>query len=397
MEPEKSKILSLESLRGLAAFVVILDHFFRTFYPATFANGNITHSNYEWLFIKTPLFAVVNGSFAVVVFFVLSGFVLSYGYFKKGSADFVSSVIKRYFRLMPIVLGSILLAFLLLKLNLFFNSKAGIMPFSWRDNTISFGQALWQGLIGVFMVQPGDASLNSPLWTIYYEMLGSVLVYSLLALLGKDKRRVMVYPFLILIFINTYFIGFIVGIILADLYCNRQNIFAYISRAPAVIKCVALSLAIWMASFPPLRTNDTTALIHRPLLFIEDYGLNATIVHLAGAIIIILLILSSHRLNKIFEFKPFLALGSVSYSLYATHLIVLGSIASLVFFITTQHFHLPYNTSAMITFALYIPSALAVAAIFRKYIDKPSIKLSKIVGDKIKLLAKNNDGLKYSN
>lgn len=374
----KGKILALESLRGLAAFSVVLDHYFRTFYPATFANNAPSHSNYEWLFVETPLFFLVNGAFAVIIFFVLSGFVLSYGFFKKGSGDLVGSVVKRYFRLTPVVLASVLLAFLLLKLDLFFNDDAGIMPVSWQDDSVTFGQALWDGLIGVYIIQPGDSSLNSPLWTIYCEMIGSVIVYAILALLGKDRRRVIVYPFLVLILLNTYFIGFIVGLILADLYHNRHSLFEKIAAIPTPIKITLLFAALWMASFPPLRTPETTALIHQPLLFIGDfYGFNANLVHLVGAVIIICLILTSQRLAKVGEFKPFVALGAASYSLYATHLIVLGSVCSFAFFIATQTFHLPYNVAALVAFMAYVPSALVVAMIMKKYVDEPSINLSR--------------------
>jgi peptidoglycan/LPS O-acetylase OafA/YrhL len=264
------------------------------------------------------------------------------------------------------------------------------MPFSWRDNDISFLSALWDGLVGVFVVQSVDASLNSPLWTIYYEMIGSVIVYALLALIGKDSRRPYVYPLLILIFANTNFIGFIVGLILADLYCNRQGVFKFITNLALPYKLVGLSLAITFASFPPLRTATTTSLVHQPLLFLtQNYTLNATILYLAAAVIIILLLLTSRRLNKLMELRPIVSLGSASYSLYATHLIVLGSIGSFAFFILTKKYGLPYNYSAAITFVTYVISALIVASIFRKYVDSRSIYLSQLVGQIIRNKAVN--------
>lgn len=372
-----NKILSLESLRGVAAFTVVIDHFFRTFYPGTFVSGQVQHSQYEWFVSNTPLFMFVNGSFAVMIFFVLSGFVLSYGYFLK-KFDLISAVVKRYFRLTPIVFASIMLAFILLRLGLFFNSQAGLMPFSWKVPDVSLLSALWDGLIGSYILQPNDTSLNSPLWTIYYELIGSVLVYAILSLLSGDSRRKWIYPFLVVIFLGTYYVGFVIGLILADIYCHKNEIYQKIANLSAFYKISMLLFAIWLASFPPLRTKLDISTIHAPLLFLDNFGLNQNIVLALGAIIIIVLLLTSKRLKKLFELRPLVYLGSISYSLYATHIIVMGSIACFTFW--KLHDKLPYNLTAAVVFIVYVISSLLVAAVFRKYVDKPSIALSRLAG-----------------
>jgi len=374
------RILSLESLRGLAALTVVFDHFFRTFYPFTFVDTRPQHSSFEWFFIHTPLFVTINGAFAVMIFFVLSGFVLSYGFFKRPERfDFVRALVKRYFRLTPVVLGSVLLAFVLLKLHLFFNTQAGLMPTSWKNDDIGLVSAIWQGIAGVYITTPNDASLNSVLWTIYYEMIGSVLIFAILAMVGRDHRRGYVYAFLVFILIGTNFIGFVAGLILADIYHNRSQVYKFIANLSIIYKGLALTAALYFASFPPLRNAENLSLVHRPLLFLDNYTLNQTIVLLIAAVTIIVLVLTSKRLNKLLELKPLVFLGSISYSMYAIHLLVLGSAASLAFYLAQQQ-GLPYNYSAAIAVGVYLPTVLIVAVLFNKFVDKPAIALSRIAG-----------------
>jgi peptidoglycan/LPS O-acetylase OafA/YrhL len=313
-----------------------------------------------------------------MIFFVLSGFVLSYGFFKRPERfDFVHAIIKRYFRLTPIVLISILLAFVLLKLHLFFNTQADLMPTSWKSDNIGLLSALWQGIVGVYVTASDDFSLNSVLWTIYYEMIGSVLVFAILAMTGRDNRRGYVYGFLAIILIGTNFIGFLAGLILADIYHNRGRVYEIIANLSIFYKAIALMAAIYMGSFPPLRTAENLSRLQRPLLFLEDYALNQTIVHLAAAVIMLTLVLTSKRLNKTFELRPLVFLGSISYSMYAVHLLVLGSVGSLAYYIATRN-GLPYNYCAAIAMAAYLPTALVVAVLMTKYVDKPAITLSRM-------------------
>jgi peptidoglycan/LPS O-acetylase OafA/YrhL len=78
---------SLDGLRGLASLNVALSHFFGAFLPT------VLHSNYPNVFhgglenaytdiIGSPLATIFfNGHFAVLLFFVLSGYVLSLPYY----------------------------------------------------------------------------------------------------------------------------------------------------------------------------------------------------------------------------------------------------------------------------------------------------------------------------
>jgi len=63
---------SLDSLRGLAALAVVFHHCFLTLPTSAYGRGEIA-----WWFAVTPLRLLIDGPGAVLLFFVLSGFVLA--------------------------------------------------------------------------------------------------------------------------------------------------------------------------------------------------------------------------------------------------------------------------------------------------------------------------------
>ena len=68
-----ARLHQLDGLRGIAALTVVLYHYLSAFLPALTPDET---ANPHWL-SDTPLAVIFNGPFAVVVFFVLSGFVIS--------------------------------------------------------------------------------------------------------------------------------------------------------------------------------------------------------------------------------------------------------------------------------------------------------------------------------
>src|SRR6478735_3104673 len=100
----------LDGLRGVAALVVVFAHFFQFFLPAAFAPALADHLEEKTLG-GSPLNLAINGNFAVTLFFVLSGFVLSAPFFLKRDAWwYMGATIKRYPRLALPAAASTLLA-----------------------------------------------------------------------------------------------------------------------------------------------------------------------------------------------------------------------------------------------------------------------------------------------
>ena len=92
------KIIPLEALRGAAALVVVVHHFVLGFLP--FYHGILPGTLSDLALAGSSAFVMINGTGAVIVFFVLSGYVLS---LKGRRPDAVSAILdtalKRWLRL----------------------------------------------------------------------------------------------------------------------------------------------------------------------------------------------------------------------------------------------------------------------------------------------------------
>jgi len=91
------RIHSLDTLRGLAALVVLANHLQHSFLPALFGT---TAPESPGRLIMAPIAFLLNGSCAVALFFVLSGFVLSERFIASTNiASLSDAVIRRWPRL----------------------------------------------------------------------------------------------------------------------------------------------------------------------------------------------------------------------------------------------------------------------------------------------------------
>jgi peptidoglycan/LPS O-acetylase OafA/YrhL len=103
----------MDGIRGIGALVVYHSHFFDQFIPYDAKDKRQCPE----VLRKTPLKIIYSGYFFVVVFFILSGFVLPLRYFKTGKETCLTGgTFRRYLRLMIPVLMIQSIYFLFMKL-----------------------------------------------------------------------------------------------------------------------------------------------------------------------------------------------------------------------------------------------------------------------------------------
>lgn len=169
----------LDGLRGWAALCVVFCHV-----------G-------PYFFNLGPRFAglvpfVTDGTFAVYVFFVLSGYVLSIDFFKARKRRIVVDLaLRRYPRLTLPILVSVLAAALLGWGGLMFNLRVAELMGNDAMRVLyaappSFAQSVQFSLWGVYL-SPGALNYNPVLWTMYYEMLGSLILFAFLVTAGRSS------------------------------------------------------------------------------------------------------------------------------------------------------------------------------------------------------------------
>lgn len=379
------KYHNLDGLRGLAALSVVLLHYVLVFAPFLIgAYATQRHTRFDRLIATTPLQLPTAGDFAVCIFFVLSGFVLSLSFFKHRKVSVLTSAAaRRYFRLAIPAFGSIMLGYVVLRFGLMFIHQAAV--FSQATNSFvgsywnlpaHLGRAFFEGVYGVWFGKYSTAgSYNPVLWTMHLELFGSFLLFLFLALFGNLRNRWLFYGIFGLVFLKTYYLCFILGIALCDLSLNTKVLSAIRARYLWAALPVGLFLGNWITSgiYPTIYLR-----MHLP--FFSDAQLQP-FAHVIGAGIVVLAVLRLQPLSRLLETRPLQYLGRVSFALYLTHFIVLSSLASFVFYKMYPSYG--YKLALVATFAIAWPVTFGIASIFTRYIDVSAIVWSKKIGNRL--------------
>lgn len=381
MKPENSnRLLALEGLRGIAAIAVVIYHTLLIFWCylvfGPIASNGVQNMRLEDNLYATPVFSLYSGAFAVAIFFVLSGFVLSIGFFTTGKIIIIQKLAaKRYLRLMIPALVSIMIAWLLLTLKFSHNSQAfAFTQSSWLatqwDFIPNFFGAIWQGMWGIFTT--GEVYYNPVLWTMLFEFAGSFLVFLVLALFGKFQKRWIIYIFLIVLTFKTWYLAFIIGMVLADLYAQRK--FPFNGTSPKFMGLILL-LGIFFGGFPVFGPTESSIYNTLKIVGLSD-SQNLSIYTTLGALLVVVGVLAVPVVSKFFSSKFISGLGKYTFSLYLVHKLVLFSLTTglFVWFMSFMYF----NQAALLSITLSIPVILVATYLFERFVDSPSIKVSGI-------------------
>jgi peptidoglycan/LPS O-acetylase OafA/YrhL len=363
------KFRYLDGLRGIAALVVVFDHLTFMFLPFAVNGSGSSNGLGRLIHSLPPLYLLISGDFAVTIFFVLSGIVLSAKFFRTHDEKVVAAgAVKRYFRLAIPTLGSVMTAYLLLKLGWMHNQQAGAISSEWWRAFWHFQpslkDALYQGTYGAFFTDID--TYNPVLWTMQLEFLGSFIVFTTLLLFGRLRNRWIAYALLALFFSGTYYIGFVFGLAISDyLFNSRLEVQRWLAKG-AWIPLLVVSL--FLGSYP-VTSNQGTVFQGLPIgwQFVA-------LVHSLAALGTICAVLASPLLQRGLQLRPVLFLGRVSYPLYLLHFLVLGSYTSYFFVVLAGQFGHKWATLLVLppTFAILF----IVSDIYSRYVDVPAIQLS---------------------
>ena len=376
---------NLESLRGIASLSVVFIHCIGAFLTINQATG------FGEVLIR-HFFGAVNGRNAVVLFFVLSGFVLSQSLSRMNDSFFRTYgrfIAKRAFRILPLAYAVLLISFVYLRWY-----GPGI-PLS----TIGRG---WL-LVGYFRPRIADLvntllfvdyRMNGVYWTLYIEILGS-LAMPLLFVVSKSVGALgNVFVLALLVFASfaagtsflfpQFFFCFYVGGIcfLLREWADRH---ATAGISAVVTPIVLAALGLYILAY----VHSTLGDVLYAVTDVRPVGAGRLWVQLPleslGAAVLIFAC-SAPRcrvLEIIFGNQMLRGLGRISYSLYAVHLIVLKAIFPLIALgLGGVLFEAPLlgPTLALLT---VVPISIALAAIAYRYIERPGIALGRWASTRI--------------
>lgn len=371
----KKHYVELDSLRGLAALTVLVGHFLLIF---TFVEPD-TFSNHEYniwnIFKYSPLHILFAGYEAVILFFLLSGFVLSLPFYKN---DFSFSkqwykgyLIKRFFRIYLPYIISTLIAIVMVLL---------IRP-SFIEGASDFVNRLWasdltlRNLLGhtLLIGEFNTSTLNPVIWSLSHEMRISIIFpFLMYAVLKFDYKKTFAialffsiasygllsflpYKGAISIWMSPHYAAiFIIGALLAK---HIDSIVSYIRGLKPLYKLVLFCLALCTYTY---KWNFYDV----DILHIGIVNEWSTVF---GASLFIIVAFSSSTMSAFLNLKPIHYLGKISYSLYLYHTI------SLLFVV---HLINNYDAKASILAASFVLSFI-LAVLSYHFVEIPSIKLGR--------------------
>jgi peptidoglycan/LPS O-acetylase OafA/YrhL len=361
------RIVAFDGLRGVAAIMVLLHHCLLML--PVFANYQWFHtaparlSGIEFLLLRTPLRLVWAGQERAILFFVLSGFVLSLPWLKGRPLPYGRFLAGRFCRIYPPYLvamafaaaGSILLGgHPIPGAGLYYNALG------WA------GRPGWNSLTSVLAVLTNRHSeyMNEAVWSLTWEVRIAFLFPLLMLAVTRLKNRGIALLYASLLG-GQHLAGhlapgghpgaldlagqtclyaqfFVLGTAIA---LNRGIIAAWFGRRPASLgwACLAIGLVVCWAPWPRLHA--------------ELVG--------AGAAAIMVAILGSPALGRWLAAGPWLWLGRQSYSLYLIHVPIV--MATIVLF---------QGKVPLLACLAVIPAAIGCAELFHRWIELPSVALA---------------------
>lgn len=301
---ETNRLNYLDAVRGLAALSVLMFH-------------TISSRWGDKLIGKWGM-VLFNGGAAVTMFFVLSGFVLSYKYFQDSTPItptlYKRFVVARLFRLYP--------AFWVMLLVYYVNAH-------WTEQSVGFWvqtivknpHNFWEEALLI----RGYHTLFFPDWTLGLELAISLFVPFLILLLRHDQT--LFQYFLVAVFvanrdyINSNFIAFGLGMLMAN---NMSAITGFSDKKrwwyrwrwallPVVFAAYNLHQILRISPAGPTYTYFTSN-----FLIIDE-----ALVSAFAAAAMLLWCIHSDKLKQVLRAAPLLFLGKISYGLYLAHWFVI--------------------------------------------------------------------------
>lgn len=381
MANSKNKLQYIEGIRGLAAVMVVLHHFTLIFYPAlNYGELNQIHlgnGSLEMFIAKSPFNLIYNGGFAVSVFFILSGFVLSNVYHQSlNPVVLYHYTLKRYFRLVIPVSLTVIISYFFIKVG-FMNhfglgelTKNAVWLYESFKQTLGIPGTIKNMFVDVFFLK--DNTYNPVLWTMTYEFLGSLLLFSFLLVIHGLRYKIILYAGLILGLIatkNNFYAAFILGAFLNRMLYDIKFMPGTVLKHKITKVLIGL-IGLFFCSYPLLNRVDNTIYACISFSQVDSYDFY----HVIGSFMLMYVIVQSDKVKKALSNTALVFIGKISFSFYLLHFIIFCSFTCYLF--KLLYATIGYNVAALLSFAISLPVIILVSIVYYQWIDKTGIKFS---------------------
>jgi peptidoglycan/LPS O-acetylase OafA/YrhL len=364
------RLPALTGLRGIAAVAVVISHVLNT-------DPGLVHPNtgsVAWWFAYTPVNLLWDGDESVLMFFVLSGFVLARPFVQRDqSQSYLAYYPRRLLRLYPPLWGGLIFTFLFTLIETRHHIPAATY---WLNNHSNFHVSTLQDAL----LPRVGTTFDGPLWSLRWELLFSFTL-PLYVLIGRAFKN-----------FSAMKVAVVVGVLLlgvADVKVSSVQITDAILYMPMFGVGVVMAfyetdlvrrmrafmsrsgwnrIALWIVFilFGDLTSEISPVKGHIP-------GTIVTLAHGLGVVaaaLLILMVISWRPYCKALETRPIDWLGTRSFSLYLIHDAILTTIA----------LSLGGHPNPFLLLLLVLPSCLVGITIFYRIVERPSQALSNNVG-----------------
>jgi peptidoglycan/LPS O-acetylase OafA/YrhL len=358
----------LDGIRGLASLQVLLNHGLLAFSPGAERSAGLA----------------ADGDFAVLLFFVMSGFVLTES-FERQRAPATRLLMSRFFRLaIPVAAACVFAYLLLLSMphahtaaselaeSRFLGGKSVASPV--RAMADIFGVTMWTGTSNTTLfapIAPGlpgtESSVDAPIWSMHVELWGSVLVLGLVLAwrAGTAVAAIALLLAAILTGANAMTL-FICGFLIAR-----------VVRVPAVHRILESPSSSWFGAIllvggvllagASLSDRASHFSILNPYAWYHPYKAVA-------ALLVFVSVLGISPLQRLLSAPLFAWLGKQSYAIYLLHVPFILTVGSLTFVALREADRaLAVATSIAVVCIL----TLLLAPLFEARIDRLAVNFSR--------------------
>jgi peptidoglycan/LPS O-acetylase OafA/YrhL len=366
-----NRLEQLDSLRGLASLSVFAHHMW------------MITPVLPLVFSYSPLRIFVYGHAAVILFFILSGFVLSLPFLSNKQGSYYGYILKRFCRIyIPYIISLAIAITLSVSLH-----RGGI-------NTLSdwFNQ-FWNKGLDIDIIKEHIALItnihtdayNTVVWSLIHEMRISIVFPIIMLAIIRYKWSTNLLLCLLLssigamndlfdfevrnghytsIFDTVHYTSFfIIGALLAKYKENLARAYHKLNR---LHKWALLITAMICYSY----SRIVEVVIHLPFNhIITEYGIAF------GSIIVVTMALSSNTFTSFLMRRPIIFIGKISYSLYLYHFVILLSLINLFYG------EMPIWSIFVLAFIITI----FVSVLGYYFVEIPSAKLGRKISQKINL------------
>jgi peptidoglycan/LPS O-acetylase OafA/YrhL len=382
-DPKYQRIAHLDGLRGLASLVILLSHCLSAWLPAlAFGEPDLRVPELVPL-AHTPLAILWSGDTAVMIFFVLSGFVLAQsGQAGFGAVEFGARILKRFARLGIPVAAGILFTGALYRFGAIHNQQAGLVSRSkWL---VAF--YLPEQRPGLFWSAAGGSILRGsdwwigPLWSTHVQFFGSLLVFALIALFGKDRRAGLALGGVVAWAVvagssrfGIHFAAIVSGALLHQFVSRAKKVNDKSTPAPWKLFSIIVGVVgiIYLGSWPD---EVVVGSWYEPLARVfgfTNYLRPRSYAHTVAALLVVWFVLTKKPLQRILTTSVLQRTGRLSFAIYLVHWPILMSLGAFVFARVATAASSLYLGAAVAS-AVTLFSTFAVAALFRAWVEKPA-------------------------